>query len=284
LPWRPARWRCDWAGRPVDLPRAEVFRGAKVGDRERELLRIIRENAALDRTRPLHRLECETTVRSESEPTSADSERAVSRGSRKTSLRQKVYEALRQEIRGGSILPGDLLRERELADVYGVSKTPVREALSLLEQENLVKAIPRAGYMVTQLTFRDLQEVHQLRVTLESMAARLAAENITEEELRELEGLIATSEPEEALVFNHKFHSAIARASGNSRLAKMIEQLLDDTDRWAALDVARLSPAVLLIGHRAELEALRTRDPDVAEKAMREHVQRVYDHLSALYP
>jgi DNA-binding FadR family transcriptional regulator len=64
----------------------------------------------------------------------------------------------------------------------------------------------------------------------------------------------------------------------------MIEQLLDDTDRWAALEVARLTPAVLLIGHRAELEALRTRDPDIAEAAMRKHVESVYQHLSELYP
>ena len=211
-------------------------------------------------------------------------ERSAAQYIRKTSLKQKVYEALRREITDGSLLPGDLLKERELAELYGVSKTPVREALSLLEQENLVKAIPRAGYMVTQLTLRDVQEVHQLRVTLESMAARLAAENISDEELEELEGMAATSDPEEALLFNHRFHLVIARASGNSRLAKMIEQLLDDTDRWAALDVARLTPTVLLIGHQAELEALRTRDPDIAEKAMREHVQRVYQHVSALYP
>ncbi len=222
-------------------------------------------------------------MRKESQPSNPNSERPGSR-TRQPSLRQKVYEALRREITEGSLRSGDLLRERELADIYGVSKTPVREALSLLEQENLVKAIPRAGYMVTQLSFRDLQEIHQLRITLESMAARLAAENITDEELDQLEGLTATSEPEEALVFNHRFHSVIARASGNSRLAKMIESLLDDTDRWAALEVARRTPSVLLIGHQAELEALRTRDPDVAAEVMREHVQRVYNHLSELYP
>jgi len=202
----------------------------------------------------------------------------------KVSLKQEMYDSIRQDILEGSFLPGDLLRERELAAKYGVSKTPVREALSLLAQEEMVKAVPRAGYMVTQLTLRDLQEVHQLRVTLEAMAARLAAENMTDEQIDELQKLSSTSDPEEAIRFNREFHLAIARASGNARLAKMIEQLLDDTDRWAALEVARLTPAVLLIGHRAELDALRTRDPDVAEQAMREHVDRVYRHLSALYP
>jgi DNA-binding GntR family transcriptional regulator len=207
-----------------------------------------------------------------------------SHGSGKNSLKQEVYDGIRQDILSGTFLPGDLLTERELAAKYGVSKTPVREALSLLEQDELLRAIPRAGYMVTRLTFRDLQEVHQLRATLEAMAARLAAQRITDEELEELERLTSTSDPEEARLFNRQFHSVVAQASGNSRLAKMIEQLLDDTDRWAALEVAELTPAVLLIGHRAELEALRTRDPDTAEEAMREHVERVYHHLSELYP
>jgi DNA-binding GntR family transcriptional regulator len=202
----------------------------------------------------------------------------------KDSLKQEVYDGIRQDILNGTFPPGELLKERELAAKYGVSKTPVREALSLLEQDDLLRAIPRAGYMVTQLTLRDLQEVRQLRATLEAMAARLAAENITDEELEELEGLTSTSDPEEARVFNRRFHTIVARASGNSRLAKMIEQLLDDTDRWAALEVAELTPAELLVGHKAELDALRTRNPDTAEEAMREHIERVYQHLSELYP
>ena len=211
-------------------------------------------------------------------------EGSESRRPSRSSLKEEVYEAVRRDIMDGTFPPGDLLKERELAEKYGVSKTPVREALSLLEQDELLRAIPRAGYMVTQLTLRDLQEVHQLRVTLEAMAARRAAESITDEELEELERLTSTSDPEEARLFNRQFHSVVARASGNSRLVKMIEQLLDDTDRWAALEIAELTPAVLLVGHQAELDALRTRDPDTAEEAMREHVERVYQHLSALYP
>jgi DNA-binding GntR family transcriptional regulator len=202
----------------------------------------------------------------------------------KVSLKQQMYDRIRQEIVGGSFLPGDLLKERELAAKYGVSKTPVREALSLLQQEEMVKAVPRAGYMVTQLTMRDVQEVYQLRLTLEAMAARLAAERITDQELQELEKLISPSDPDDAVLLNHQFHLGVARASGNSRLPKMIEGLLDDTDRWDPLVVARLSADLLLVGHQAELDALKTRDPDIAERAMREHIERIYRHLSALYP
>ena len=91
----------------------------------------------------------------------------------KTTLRRELYDDIRRDIVGGTFRPGDLLRERELAAKYGVSKTPVREALSLLAQEEMVKAVPRAGYMVTQLTMRDVQEVYHLRLTMEPMAARL---------------------------------------------------------------------------------------------------------------
>lgn len=202
----------------------------------------------------------------------------------KTSLKREVYEDLRRHIVRGNFQPGDLLRERELAAKYGVSKTPVREALSLLAQEEMVKAVPRAGYMVTQLTMRDVQEVYHLRLTLEPMAARLTAERITDEELRELERVASPSTPDEAVLFNHQFHLEVARASGNSRLAKMIEQLLDDMDRWAGVDFSRFSEAQLQRGHTVELDALRTRDPDLAEKTFLDHLRQVYQHLLALYP
>jgi len=211
-------------------------------------------------------------------------ESSESRRPKKASLKEEVYDGIRQDIMEGTFLPGDLLKERELAEKHGVSKTPVREALSMLEQDNLVRTIPRAGYMVTGLTLRDLQEICQLRIILEPMAARLAMQNLTDEEIDELARVTYTSDPEEARLFNRQFHSAIARASGNSRLAKMIDQLVEQTDRWAALDAVKLNPAVLLRGHQAELEALRTRDPNVVEQAMREHVQGLYDHLSSLYP
>jgi DNA-binding GntR family transcriptional regulator len=210
--------------------------------------------------------------------------RARAHRSDKVSLKQEVYDDIRQEIVGGDSLPGDLLKERELAAKYGVSKTPVREALSLLEQHGLVKAVPRAGYMVTQLTIRDVQEVYQLRLALEAMAARLAAERITDEELRELERVASPSTADEAVVFNHQFHLEVARASGNSRLAEMVEHLLDDMDRWAGVDFSGFSEAQLHRGHTVELDALRARDPDVAEEAFRSHLQQVYQHLLGLYP
>jgi DNA-binding GntR family transcriptional regulator len=213
-------------------------------------------------------------------------DRADSRSHRvvKTSLKHELYADIRRDIVRGAFQPGDLLRERELAARYGVSKTPVREALSLLAQEEMVKAVPRAGYMVTQLTMRDVQEVYHLRLTLEAMAARLAAERITDQELQELERLTSASNPDEAVLFNHQFHLGVARASGNSRLAKMIEQLLDDMDRWAGLDFSRFSDADLRRGHKPELDALRSGDPDMAEKVFVNHLREVHQLLLALYP
>jgi DNA-binding GntR family transcriptional regulator len=206
-------------------------------------------------------------------------DRGSSSRSHKASLKHDVYEGIRADIIEGSVLPGDLLKERELAEVYGVSKTPVREALALLEQESLVQSIPRAGYMVTQPSLSDLQDLYQLRLALETTAIRLAAENISEQDLARLEEIAFTSDPEKARAHNREFHSLVAWASGNSRLARIVDQLLDEMDRWAALDLRSLSVEVLLIGHRRELEALKTRDPDLAEQVMRDRIQTLYQHL-----
>jgi DNA-binding GntR family transcriptional regulator len=210
--------------------------------------------------------------------TAPESDRTV-----KISLKREVYEDVRRQIVAGTFEPGDLLRERELAAKYGVSKTPVREALTILAQEEMVKAVPRAGYMVTQLTTRDIQEIYDLRLVLEPMAARLAAERITEEQLQELERLASPSTRDEAVVFNHQFHLEVARASGNSRLAKMIGQLLDETDRWTGVAFPNLSDAEYRRGHKPELNALRTRDPDIAERAFVGHHRELYKYLAALY-
>lgn len=198
--------------------------------------------------------------------------RRISHSRGKNSLKDEVYKAIRENIINGSFCPGDLLKERELAEVYGVSKTPVREALSLLEQENLVEAIPRAGYMVTHITMRDVQEAYQLRLALETEAIRLAAERITEEEIKALEERADAASAEEMRVRNREFHLIIAQASGNSRLAKLIEQLLDEMDRMMALDPHIFSPTGPY-EHTTMLEALKSRDAQLAQKAMRKHVE-----------
>lgn len=190
----------------------------------------------------------------------------------KSSLKDAVHEIIRSNIINGSYAPGDLLKERELAEMHGVSKTPVREALSLLEQENLVEAIPRAGYRVTHITMRDVRETYQLRLALESMAIRLATERISEEEIKALEERAYDRSPEKLRIYNREFHSIIARASGNSRLAELIEQLLDHADRMMASDPAIFAPTGPY-EHDTMVQALKNRDAELAEEAMKKHIE-----------
>lgn len=198
--------------------------------------------------------------------------RHISHGRGKNSLRDEVYGAIRENIINGSFGPGDLLKERELAEIYGMSKTPVREALSLLQQENLVEAIPRAGYMVTHITMRDVQEAYHLRLVLEIEAIRLATERITEEEIKALEERADASSGDEMHVSNREFHIIIARASGNSRLADLIEQLLDEMDRMMALDPHIFAPTGPY-EHSTIVGALKNGDAGLAQEAMRKHVE-----------
>ena len=136
-----------------------------------------------------------------------------------------VYEMLKKDIISGKIKPGEILNEAELAEKFNMGKMPTREALLLLTHENLLESMPRVGYIVSQLTIKDLLEIYTLRVVLESEAIGLAAERITPEQLAHLE----LNNREEAQVFaqsssrmtsqayqlNIEFHTIIAQASGN---------------------------------------------------------------------
>lgn len=188
------------------------------------------------------------------------------------SLRNQVVDALREEILTNRLKPGSVLLEREFATRFGVSKTPVREALSLLVHEGLVELLPRKGYLVSSTTIRDAQDYFDLRVILEGAAAEAAARRLTGEQLRQLEALAAPDNPQEGvgrmLERNFAFHMLIARASGNSRLATLIERLLRETTRLITLGFV---PGE----HERLIGALRARDPIRARAAMEEHVRTV---------
>src|ERR671932_262027 len=154
------------------------------------------------------------------------------------SLARRAYEALKQDILTCELAPGTQIFEGELAARYGTSKTPVREALSWLGQEGLVQVLPRRGYLVAPVTLRDVQEVFQLRLLLETAAAELAAEHVSEEGLRQLKALVGVrytyrdrASYARFLRANREFHVAVAEASGNGRMAAFVSRLLEDMER-----------------------------------------------------
>jgi len=190
-----------------------------------------------------------------------------------------LYEDVREKIVSGEIQPGAILTEGDLADEYGVSKTPVREALVLLRHEGFVDSMPRIGHVVATFTVQDVLEVFHLRSILEAEAAGLAAERITEEEIAALqenrdEEMVLSERAdgagydERAYELNVAFHFLIARASGNRRLAALIKRLMEDMRRMLAFDPRFVEPQ----HHMEIIEALQRGDRTEAEEAMRRHV------------
>ena len=195
----------------------------------------------------------------------------------KVSHSERIYGDLTSRISRCEIEPGQMVFESELAEEYGVSKTPVREALHRLVNEGLVEKYARVGYMVTKIGIKDVLDGYRLRSLLEGEAAALAAENISARKLASLEGLleeIKTSRGDDLMTANRTFHLTIAKASGNDRLARMIRILFDDLHRLFMFDPHLQFWSEEGIEAEARiLQALRTRKPDVARKAMHEHIQ-----------
>ncbi len=190
------------------------------------------------------------------------------------SKKNEIYYAIRQAIITREIQPGEILNEGTLGQQYGVSRTPVREALLMLTVEGLVSPLPRAGYMVTHITVRDVQEAFHLREVLELEAVRLAATQITAAELEALERVKIGDPIELNPVFNREFHSIIACASGNQRLTDLILQLIDEMERMLIYDPA-LSNPIMNEEHEDIITALRNHDAPAAQAAMRRHIEAV---------
>lgn len=194
----------------------------------------------------------------------------------------QVYQMLRKAILSEEIKPGEKLVERKIATKLGVSRTPVREALRMLETEGLVKHIPRRGVVVTRLSPQEAWEIYQIRSVLEGLAARLAAEWITEEEIEHIERLL--EEMEKAVEaknlaylneLNNQFNDAIYTAARSPRLKQMITNLYDYIASFARIGYnlpGRIQE--VLAEHRGIFEAIKRGDVEEAERLARAHVVR----------
>lgn len=190
---------------------------------------------------------------------------------------QSVYRHLLEKIRRGDLLPGVRLRETELAEHLGISRTPVREAIRLLEADGLVVHLPRQGATVRGLDYAEVIELYEMRAVLEGTAARLAARVALDLELRELlalnDELANTPAGPQAQDLNLLFHRTLIDAARNRFLLKSVRTLqktLLILGPTTLSDPARANQAVA--EHAAVLSALQARDGDAAEQAMRAHV------------
>lgn len=196
-------------------------------------------------------------------------------------LREVVTETLREAIVSGVLRPGERLMEIQLAEELGVSRTPVRESIRKLELEGFVVMVPRRGTYVADLSIKDINEVYEIRTVLDVLAAGLAAERITEEELEELERIlvqigesIEENDVENLIELDSEFHDILYQASRNDRLVGIINNLREQFTRFRSISMqypGRLKNT--LEEHTRLVEAIAQRNTDLAQQVAREHME-----------
>ncbi|MGE5270556.1 MAG: GntR family transcriptional regulator [Thiohalocapsa sp.] len=205
---------------------------------------------------------------------------------------KEAYVALKRAICAMDIydVPHEIrLDERRLSEGLGVSRTPIREAMTLLEQEGFVRTSPRRGIFVVRKTKREIVEMITVMAALESMAARLAAERATEADIAELRRLMAGFDEadEDARLDDYSdaniaFHQAIIRMSGCGLLAEMTENLFIHMRAIRKITIHQENRAARsIVDHRRIIEALAQRDADLAERLAREHTLGLAQHVEA---
>lgn len=206
-------------------------------------------------------------------------------------LYQEVAERLRQRIFSHDLAPGTWIDEQALAEVYGISRTPLREALKVLAAEGLVTLKPRRGCYVAELSPRDLEEIFPVLALLEGRCAFEATEKARPEDLRRLEALHEDLEQRAArddvdgfFEANQAFHRALQELAGNRWLLQIINDMrkvMKLTRHHSLLVEGRLRES--LAEHRQIMVAIRKRDAAAAEERMRKHLLRGREAMTKLH-
>ncbi len=193
-----------------------------------------------------------------------------------------AYEMVLDAIDQGAYLPGDRLVESELAEKFGVSRTPVREALQRLETQSILVRDGRS-MVVASLDHDQLGELYAVRAQLEGLAAQLAAQHAAPEEIKILQDLVLmdqklVDDPRGLALANRRFHRQIHLASHNRYLIRQLESV---HRTMALLTTTSLAAegrgADALAEHALIVDAIANRDKDAADKALREHISKAYE-------
>ena len=195
-------------------------------------------------------------------------------------LRDVVFNTLRQAILRGELKPGERLMEIKLAKQLGVSRTPIREAIRMLELEGLVVMIPRRGAAVAKITKQDLEDVLEVRCAMEELAVELACLRITGAELEQLsrahyefENAMGHADPTSLAQKDVAFHDIIFEATGNKRLVQLINNLREQMYRYR-LEYLKdeRSHEQLVLEHKIIIENIKNRDVESAKQHIKEHI------------
>lgn len=204
-----------------------------------------------------------------------------------TTAQFDVYRQLKAEITSFGLRPGASLVEAELSERYGVSRTPVREALRQLEREGLVVALANRGRAVRDISLRDYEDISLARLALEDLAVQQACERASDEAIAALAEKWDVPEAGSAdgsyVYTDESFHSGIARLSGNEFLIGELDRINDRIRIIRLTDFTHEDRIeVVRADHAAVLEAMRARDVDRARELMRDHIERSHANIRGI--
>ena len=197
------------------------------------------------------------------------------------SLADQVFEHLETDILSGKYQRGDVLTENRLCEILGVSRTPIREAIRMLEQEGLAVTMPRKGAEVAKMTLKGMEDVLEIRAALDELASQLACERITEEQLvrleerkKEFERSLKTGVVKKIAEADVNFHDVIYEATGNPKLVTMLNNLREQIYRYRVEYFKNEANYPILIKeHEAVYQSLVNRNREEATLAIRVHVE-----------
>jgi DNA-binding GntR family transcriptional regulator len=196
----------------------------------------------------------------------------------RTTLRERIADGIRNAIVNGTIPAGSRVAEPDLAERFGISRTPVREALRQLESEGFITVVPRKGAIVASMSEKDISDFYDLKMVLEGFAARQATHALTEADIDRMDAvndamLAAASQQEwrKAIELHNEFHEIFVSASGNDRLAAIDRNLVLQFQRFRLILAMHGSIEGSARQHREIVAAFRARDAELAESLVRKN-------------
>lgn len=196
-------------------------------------------------------------------------------------FRQQIHKRISELIFSGQIGPAERIVEAKLAESLGVSRTPVREALHMLEKEGILEAIPRVGYRVKEIRWEEVEEICEIRRVNETLAVRLAIDRISPAEVSAIEDFLNTCEAQfragnvgNRFVYDAEFHDMLARSSGSRILAEICNVLRRHMFLYRISSIYEPATSAMhtLEDHRAIFERIKAHDVVGAEAAVCEHL------------
>ena len=200
-------------------------------------------------------------------------------------LRDVVFESLKDAIMNGKLEQGKMITEQQISREFGISRTPVREALYKLTATGLIRIIPHKGFLISKWSIKEIRDVFEIRIVLERLAVELFIRNYYQENLEELENITrkmgkAVQENNfiEAAKMNNKFHDLIIEKSDNHEISTVMEPLKNKINIFRLISIS--TPSRLktsLAEHQSILDSISQKDIVNAKKLIEIHIRKVLD-------